>query len=277
VHSLNIPLNEQVILDRPTLARIYLGEIRRWDHQDIISLNQHLIEALAEPICAVHRLDKSGTTEIFTRALSSFSKEWAQTFGAASSVEWSLQNCTSTQDNRIVPGGVFSNEQMVTHVLSSRSAIGYTDLQRAVQDGLPMVQLVNRGGIVVAPSADSISRALEDLLIDIDQIKLTSLLTDSGSIGAWPIVGLSYLAFKPLGDCVKMQLLFDFAQWILTADVARESLVQLNFAHMPADVVAKIEHRLASFACAGGEIIRFALSRECMRMLLYTRGDAPFF
>ena len=32
-------------------------------------------------IHVVHRIDKSGTTEIFTRALSSFSEDWRSTIG----------------------------------------------------------------------------------------------------------------------------------------------------------------------------------------------------
>ena len=56
-------------LDGPTLAKIFLGEIKTWDDPAIKKLNPNA-KLPAQPIVVVHRSDGSGTTFIFTDYLS---------------------------------------------------------------------------------------------------------------------------------------------------------------------------------------------------------------
>src|SRR5215831_18675112 len=57
-----------LLLDGPTLAKIFLGEITTWDDPAIKKLNPS-VKLPSEAIAIVHRSDGSGTTFIFTNYL----------------------------------------------------------------------------------------------------------------------------------------------------------------------------------------------------------------
>ena len=90
--------------------------------------------------------------EIFTRALLSFSSVWANQFGATPIVKWPLSgSCIAARTCMGVSGGVETNDQMARCMVSSQDAVGYTDLQRAVRDGLPMLRMINKVGRIATP------------------------------------------------------------------------------------------------------------------------------
>eukprot|EP01041_Mallomonas_annulata_P003964 gene3964-7901_t len=75
----NIPeiknIGGTLILSRYTLSNIFLGNIRMWNDSNIIKENPELSSILSQitaPIKVAVRTDSSGTTSIFTTALSSF-------------------------------------------------------------------------------------------------------------------------------------------------------------------------------------------------------------
>ena len=75
------------MLDGPTLAKIFLGEIKNWNDPAIKKLNPNA-KLPAQAIAVVHRSDGSGTTFIFTDYLSKVSADWKSKVGANTAVEW---------------------------------------------------------------------------------------------------------------------------------------------------------------------------------------------
>src|SRR5882724_7277870 len=55
----------QLVLDGPTIAKIFMGEIKTWDAPAIKALNPDA-KLPSQAIAVVHRSDGSGTTFIFT-------------------------------------------------------------------------------------------------------------------------------------------------------------------------------------------------------------------
>ena len=74
-------------LDGGTLAKIFLGQITKWDDPAIKQLNPNA-KLPSQAIVVVHRSDGSGTTFIWTDYLSKVSPEWKSKVGANTSVEW---------------------------------------------------------------------------------------------------------------------------------------------------------------------------------------------
>jgi phosphate transport system substrate-binding protein len=74
-------------LSGETVAKIFLGEITKWDDPAIKKLNPKA-KLPSAPIVVVHRSDGSGTTFNFTNYLSKVSPDWASKVGANASVEW---------------------------------------------------------------------------------------------------------------------------------------------------------------------------------------------
>src|SRR5262245_43891574 len=68
-------------LDGPTLAKIFLGEIRSWNDAALRRLNP-TVKLPSQPIAVVHRSDGSGTTFVFTDYLSKMSADWRSKVGS---------------------------------------------------------------------------------------------------------------------------------------------------------------------------------------------------
>ena len=77
----------ELTLDGPTLAKIFMGKISKWNDPALKALNSKAsLPDLA--IAVVHRADGSGTTFNFTNYLSKVSSDWDSAIGVATSVEW---------------------------------------------------------------------------------------------------------------------------------------------------------------------------------------------
>ena len=77
-------------LDRATLPLIFSGNLTSWTDPRLLALQTPAVAALLPntTIVVVVRGESSGTTDIFTRALSSFSPAWASQVGHAELPNW---------------------------------------------------------------------------------------------------------------------------------------------------------------------------------------------
>jgi phosphate transport system substrate-binding protein len=103
-----------LVIDGPTLARIYLGEIKKWDDAAIKKLNPNA-KLPSQAIAVVHRSDGSGTTFIFTNYLIKVSPEWKDKVGNNTSVEWP------------VGIGAKGNEGVANNITQAKGSIGYVE------------------------------------------------------------------------------------------------------------------------------------------------------
>src|SRR5262245_10567930 len=75
-----------IVLDGPTLAGIYLGNIKQWDDPAIKKLNPN-VSLPHKAITTVYRSDGSGTTFNFTNYLSKVSPDWKSKVGEGNAVD----------------------------------------------------------------------------------------------------------------------------------------------------------------------------------------------
>jgi phosphate transport system substrate-binding protein len=66
----NLANVDTLVLDAPTLAKIFDGTITRWDDPAIARLNQSMP---SQPITVVYRSDESGSTDTFQQYLAAAS------------------------------------------------------------------------------------------------------------------------------------------------------------------------------------------------------------
>ncbi len=76
-----------LVIDGPTLAKIFLGEIKTWDDAAIKNLNPS-VKLPSQAIAVVHRSDGSGTTFNFAYYLAEVSADWKSKVGVNTSVQW---------------------------------------------------------------------------------------------------------------------------------------------------------------------------------------------
>ncbi|MGA7613093.1 MAG: phosphate ABC transporter substrate-binding protein PstS, partial [Xanthobacteraceae bacterium] len=159
-------------LDGDIVARIFLGQITKWDDPAIQKLNPNA-KLPSQPIVVVHRSDGSGTTFIWTDYLSKVSPEWKSKVGANTSVEW--------------PAGIGAkgNEGVANNVANTKGSIGYVEYAYAKQNNMTTVNMINKDGKTVAPSAASFQAAAANA----DWEKTDSfyiILTDQPGTESWP-------------------------------------------------------------------------------------------
>jgi phosphate transport system substrate-binding protein len=215
-----------VTLDGPTLAKIYLGEIKKWDDAAIKKLNPEA-KLPSQPIVIVHRSDGSGTTFVFTNYLSKASKDWESKVGSNTAVEW--------------PAGLGAkgNEGVANNVAQTKGAIGYVETAYAKQNKLTTTKMVNKDGKAVAPTAEAIMAAAAGADWN-NAPGFYMILTDEPGAGAWPIAGATFILFpKQPKDAAAAREALKFFSWAYKS--GDEMAKELDYVPMPDSVVKTIE------------------------------------
>jgi len=215
-----------LVLDRQTLVDIYNAKITKWNDATIVALNPDLKDYLpGDSITVAHRSDSSGTTEIFTKTLASFSPDW--TAGGASAVEWPADKAGNGVGGK-------GNQGVAAAVINTPNSIGYVELSFALSNKMPFASMVNKAGKTVVANADSLASAMTDFANAFDA-KLTVTIVDTPGAGSWPISGYTYLILhtKNMTDAVKAQKLLEYIRWTLTDASAAKRAADLGYAVLP--------------------------------------------
>lgn len=230
--------NNQLALDGPTLASLFLGEIKTWNDPKIAALNPGL-KLPATAVTPVYRADGSGTTWIFTHYLSKISPDWKAKVGNDKTVQW--------------PTGVGGkgNEGVAAYVQRVDGSVGYVEFAYAVQNKLAAVKLKNSAGQVVEPSIPSFEAAASHA----DWANSPGfyvILTDQPGADSWPITGASFiLVHANQQDMAKAQGMLKFFDFSLRKGAAMAKA--LEYVPLPSAVVDQVEQAWATQIKANGK------------------------
>ena len=205
------------------LADIYLGKIKKWDDAAIKALNPTLALPSID-IMAVRRADGSGTTFIWTNYLSKVSKEFKDTVGEGTAVNWK------------VGAGGKGNEGVAAMVKQLPGALGYVEYAYVKQNKMTYVQVQNAAGTWVAPEEDAFKAAAAGA--DWNKTYYQILTNQSGK-GAWPISGATFILIYQKPDNVEqVKVATKFFDWAFTSgDKAAD---ELDYVALPKSVKDKI-------------------------------------
>jgi len=233
-----LPVGE-IVFSRKVLADIFLGKITKWNDAALVALNSKL-KLPGKAITVAHRSDGSGTTEIFTKALSSFSSEWASKVGGASSVQWP------------VGLGGSGNAGVAALVKNTPYSIGYVESAYAIANKLPYGIMINKSKVAVRADARSLQSAMSDFSGKFSA-KLTVDIVDAPGANSWPIAGYTYIVLHmtKMTDCVKAQTLLAYLKWAMTDAVAGGTASALGYATLPGEVRSQALARLSQVTCNG--------------------------
>ena len=214
-------------LDGPTLAKIFLGDIKSWDDAAIAKLNPSA-KLPKQAIVVVHRSDGSGTTFIWTDYLSKVSADWKSKVGANTAVEW--------------PAGIGAkgNEGVANNVSNTKGSIGYVEYAYAKQNKMTSVSMINKDGKVVAPSASAFQAAAASA----DWEKADHyfvILTDQPGAESWPIAGSTFILIPTQPkDVPATNEALKFFSWAYS-EKGDKMAEELDYVPMPAKVTASIK------------------------------------
>jgi phosphate transport system substrate-binding protein len=240
-------ITKTVTLSRDVLAGIYDATINKWNDSAIVAINPGL-NFPDKGITVVHRSDGSGTTEMFTNALSAFSSDWNTNVGHGSAVEWPVDKA----GNGI---GGKGNQGVAAAVQNTPNSIGYVELSYAVANKIAFAQMINKAGKTVTANADTLASAMADFPQFSD--KLTNIIVDGSGDNSWPISGYTYIVLHTtsMQDCVKAQKLLDFLYWALTDAGAAKRAADLGYAVLPAAVQTQVLAKLGEVTCKGNPVL----------------------
>jgi phosphate transport system substrate-binding protein len=220
-----------LVLDGPTLAKIFLGDVKTWNDPAIQKLNPSA-KLPAQAIAIVHRSDGSGTTAIFTDYLSKVSADWKSKVGSNTAVQW--------------PAGIGAkgNEGVSNNVAQTKGSIGYVEYAYAKQNKLTFTKLINKDGKTVSPTAEAFQAAAANA----DWAGTPGfavMLTEQPGAAAWPISGATFiLIHKQPQDAAAAGEALRFFAWAYGK--GGKMAEDLDYVPMPANVVSAIQSEWAS-------------------------------
>lgn len=228
-HNVKELQNRQIKLNADTLAQIYMGKIKKWNHRLLQSLNPHL-PLPDQSIVPIYRADGSGTTAVFTEYLSLFSKEWLKTSGKGKAVYWP------------VGLGGKGNEGVTGLIQKIPGALGYIAMSYALGQNLPTAQIQNSSGHFVQVTLSSVSKAAEQAWKS--QPDWLQPLTRAKGPRSYPLAAYTYLLISRDMNSQKGRAFLKFLHWSLKE--GQTFCKPLYYAPLPPPVVQKIQQKLKS-------------------------------
>ena len=221
----NLPGFEGALqIPRKVLASIFRGSIKQWS--ELSEWNSEL-EGMDEEIKVAVRKDKSGTTEVFTSALASFSAEFAASPGVSSKPIW-----PETVHAADGTGG------LARKVLLTPYSIGYISLADAKAWKTRYAKISNVDGHFVEPTSSGVQAAMDAFAGEAGSNQSTkrlhylSIVDPQNSPAAYPIAALTYLTFNPaVLDC---ETLYDVVFLVYWALSDTQACFDLHIWHAPA-------------------------------------------
>ena len=213
-------------IDGPTLAKIFLGEIKKWDDPALAQLNPGA-KLPSQAIAIVHRSDGSGTTYNFTYYLSEVSPDWKSKVGTNTAVQW--------------PAGIGAkgNEGVANNVARTKGSIGYVEYAYAKQNKLTSTKMVNKAGKSVAPTAEAFQAAAANADWK-SQPGYGVILANQPGDQSWPMTAATWiLLYKQPKDAVSTGEALKFFAWSYAK--GGKMAEDLDYVPMPANVVADIQ------------------------------------
>jgi phosphate transport system substrate-binding protein len=223
-----------LVFDGPTLAKIYLGEIKTWNDPAIQKLNPG-VKLPSDAIAVVSRSDGSGTTFVWTNYLSKVSPEFKSKIGSNTSVQFP------------VGIGAKGNEGVANNVMQTKGSIGYVEYAYAKQNKLSNTKLINKDGKAVAP----VMAAFQAAAANADWASAPGMgvvLTDQAGAESWPITNPTFiLIHKQVTDAAAVKEALKFFDWAYAnGDKMAE---ELDYVPLPDNVVALVKK---SWTAIGG-------------------------
>jgi phosphate transport system substrate-binding protein len=239
IYNLNGVGSGKLRLTGPVLAKIFLGEIVKWNASPIKKLNPG-VNLPDKYINTVHRSDGSGTTWIFTNYLALVSQEWRGDVGIGKSVTWPVGT------------GAAGNPGVANVVKTTEGSIGYVEYAYAKLNKVAYAQMKNASGKWVQPKASAFSAAAAATKWTWKNGFYEILVNKRGNT-VWPITGATFVLIRKDQKSADFgRTMLKFFNWALTDTSARAATSKLDYVPMPINVVNAIKAVWKSNVKSGG-------------------------
>ena len=239
----NLPGVSNLKLTGDVLAKIYQGQITKWNAQEITSLNPG-VTIPSTTIVPVRRVDSSGDTFLFTSFLSATNTAWNNGPAFGTTVTWPAASGELTASG---------NPGMVQTCKSTPGCVAYIGISAestAQSAGLGEAMLQNKDGQYLLPSSSTVNAAVNAGSGNIPTNLAAPLIYEPGA-QSYPIVNFEYIIVKSKQSSADVALAIrDFLSFAI--DPAGGStptyLAKDNFVALPSSVIPKVNTAIASIS-----------------------------
>ncbi|MFG2111042.1 phosphate ABC transporter substrate-binding protein PstS [Streptomyces sp. NPDC048718] len=219
---------DNLVLDAPTLAKIFDAKITKWNDEAIAKLNPGA-KLPSSTIQAFHRSDESGTTQNLGKYLST-----------AAAADWKYDPKTKSWP---APGGQAANGSagVATAVKGAEGSIGYFELSYATANQISTVAINTGASAPVAATTENASKAVaaakvkgtgSDLALSLDYATKAE--------GAYPITLVTYeIACDKGNKADTLPTLKAFLNYTASEE-GQKVLSDAGYAPLPAEIAAKV-------------------------------------
>ena len=217
-------------MDGATLAKIFMGQITKWNDPAIAALNKGA-SLPSTAITIAHRSDNSGTTYNLTDYLSSVSPAWKAQLGTGVAVNWP------------VGVGGKGSSGVAGVVSSTPGAVGYADVAYALANHLKYFAMKNNSGKFTTPGARGILAAATSDQKPAADNSLSIVNPPKKFANAYPISTFTYV-IVPMQSS-KAADLKHFLFWAVTKGQTGTYTAKLRFVPLPKSVLVVAEKAIA--------------------------------
>jgi phosphate transport system substrate-binding protein len=230
----NVPGVDNLVLDAPTLAKIFNNQITTWNDPAIKKLNPGA-KLPNTKVQAFHRSDESGTTDNFTKYLKAAApNDWKYSGGKA----WQAKGGQSAT----------GSAGLAQQVRQTPGAISYFELSYA-GSGMHTVRVKTRASQPVDATVDNASKAVASAKIAGQGKDLSLNLNYTPSAeGAYPIILVTYeIACDKGNKADTLPATKSFLSYIASEN-GQSLLKQGSYAPLPNEIAVKVRSTIAGLS-----------------------------
>lgn len=231
----NVPGVNNIILDAPTLAKIFSGKITNWNDAAIKKLNPSATLPNLK-IQTFHRSDGSGTSYNFTAYLDANDKaDWSYGVNSA----W--------------PGpggqGAQGSAGLAAQVKQVKGAISYFEMSYATANNAQTAQISTGGGAPVAVSTDAAAKAISEAKVIGSNGNLALQLNyATKTAGAYPIALVTYEIVCDKGNkAATLPALKSFLNYTVS-DAGQQAISSAGYLQLPSAITDQVKTEIAALA-----------------------------
>ena len=272
----NLPAKKDIYLSPVTVAKIFAGEITKWNDPAIVADNNRSVTTVVykkdaqgnavkdasgnpvvlrtgtkgiiytlpnQPIKVVYRSDSSGTTENFTNYLNKSAPTiWTKAKAAVFTSSFPGNINDPANLGRIV--GAASSNGVSQLAGKTPYSITFAEVNYATANRLKVANVINPAGASVAPDSAGVSAFLAEAAMDANGIVTFDYATKEK--GAYPLGIVSYmLADTKNPDAAKGKAVKELATYILSTKCAKDAGGDLGFSVLDGSFLKKAQDLIA--------------------------------
>jgi phosphate transport system substrate-binding protein len=212
-------------LTQTAVGEIFGGKITKWNDPAIAKQNPG-VNLPDQAIKLVVRADSSGTTFVFTNAVSAASPFFRGKIGVSKAPKWSANPLTGK-----------GNAGVAASIKQTPGSMGYVELATAKETGLTYAAVQNKKGEFVEPSLKSTNEALSNI-----KFPANFRVFEGNPASGYPIVGMTWMLIYKKYEADKLPAVKQWIKWVLSD--GQKINPTLEYAAVPEPVIQRVLQQL---------------------------------